>query len=114
MAASPSDDAPSSSNNSKEKAAAWSTLFAPVAPPRCTVHDEPARLYTVNKQGPNKGKTFYLCARPVGPGYDKGRTERLREEVDHRYRCNYFKWASEVRREARAKAGAGSQPPSQS
>ena len=64
------------------------------------MHDEPARLYTVNKQGPNKGKTFYLCARPVGPGWDKGRQERLREEVDPRYRCNFFRWASEVRREA--------------
>ncbi|TBU47509.1 Endonuclease/exonuclease/phosphatase [Dichomitus squalens] len=93
----------SSSNTEKEKAAAWSSLFAPVQPPRCTVHDEPARLYTVNKPGPNRGKTFYLCARPVGPGYDKGRGERLREEVDHRYRCNYFKWASEARREAKAK-----------
>ncbi|TBU30541.1 Endonuclease/exonuclease/phosphatase [Dichomitus squalens] len=96
----------SSSNTEKEKAAAWSSLFAPVQPPRCTVHDEPARLYTVNKPGPNRGKTFYLCARPVGPGYDKGRGERLREEVDHRYRCNYFKWASEARREAKAKARA--------
>ena len=37
--------------------------------------------------------------RPVGPGYDKGRGERLREEVDHRYKCDYFKWASDVKRE---------------
>ncbi len=87
---------PSSSQNQ----AAWSNLFAPVPPPKCTVHNEPTRLYTVNKQGPNKGKTFYICARPVGPGYDKGKGERLRDEVDHRYRCNYFKWASEVRKEA--------------
>ena len=96
---SPSSSQPSSSS-STSTAAAWSTLFAPVEAPRCPVHDEPARLYTVNKQGPNKGKTFYLCARPVGPGWDKGRQERLREEVDPRYRCNFFRWASEVRREA--------------
>ncbi len=87
---------PSSSQNK----AAWSNLFAPVPPPKCTVHNEPTRLYTVNKQGPNKGKTFYICSRPVGPGYDKGKGERLRDEVDHRFRCNYFKWASEVRKEA--------------
>lgn len=94
---SPSSSQPHSQNQTKT---AWSTLFAPIPPPNCTVHDEPTRLYTVNKQGPNKGKTFYLCSRPVGPGYDKGKRERLRDEVDHRYRCNYFKWASEVRREA--------------
>ena len=91
---------PSSQSSQSQNKAAWSNLLAPVPPPNCTVHNEPARLYTVNKQGPNKGKTFYICSRPVGPGYDKGRDERLREEVDHRYRCNYFKWASEVRKEA--------------
>ena len=113
LAASPDFDAQSSSQSqspsqsSSSTAAAWSTLFAPVEAPRCVVHDEPARLYTVNKQGPNRGKTFYLCARPVGPGWDKGRQERLREEVDHRYRCNFFRWASEVRREAmRVRGGA--------
>ena len=37
---------------------------------------------------------------PVGPGYDKGRSERLREEVDPAYRCNFFKWASDVKRES--------------
>jgi AP endonuclease-2 len=41
-----------------------------------------------------------MVTRPLGPGYDKGREERLREEVDHRYRCNYFKWSTEVKKEA--------------
>ena len=45
--------------------AAWSKLMAPVEPPKCNVHGEPAKLYTVNKQGPNKGKTFFLCSRYV-------------------------------------------------
>ena len=40
--------------------------------------------------------------RPVGPGYDKGKGERLREEVNHEYRCNFFKWASDVKKEALA------------
>ncbi|OCH96401.1 DNase I-like protein [Obba rivulosa] len=80
--------------------AAWSSLFAPPDPPRCAVHGEPAKLFTVNKPGPNKGKTFYVCARPVGPGYDRGRAERPRDEVDHQYRCNYFKWASDVKRDS--------------
>ncbi|KAI0369805.1 DNase I-like protein [Pilatotrama ljubarskyi] len=96
----PSPSPSSSSQNNTQKKAAWSELFAPVQPPDCLVHGEPTKLYTVNKPGPNKGKTFFLCSRPVGPGYDKGKGERLRDEVDHRYRCNYFKWASEVRKEA--------------
>lgn len=40
---------------------------------------------------------FYF--RPVGPGYDKGRVERLREQVDTQYKCNFFKWSSDARRE---------------
>ena len=106
--ASPSGSQADDSSRGKEKdREAWSALFARVPPPRCTVHGEPARRYTVNKPGPNRGKTFYLCARPVGPGYDKGRGERARDEVDHRYRCNFFKWAGEARREAmREKRGS--------
>ncbi|OJA15578.1 hypothetical protein AZE42_09003 [Rhizopogon vesiculosus] len=83
---------------------AWSQLMTPIQPPHCIIHGEPAKEYTVNKPGPNKGKTFFLCSRPVGPGYDKGKGERLREEVDHRYRCNFFKWSSDVRREAKDKS----------
>ncbi|KAH9004538.1 Endonuclease/exonuclease/phosphatase [Lactarius hatsudake] len=78
--------------SSTKRAASWSALFTPVPPPLCTVHGEPAKEHRVNKPGPNKGRTFYLCARP-------GR-ERLREEVDHQYKCNFFKWASDVKREA--------------
>jgi AP endonuclease-2 len=52
-----------------ETKAAWSSMFAKVEPPRCTVHDEPAKEFTVNKTGPNKGKTFFVCARLVLP-YD--------------------------------------------
>jgi AP endonuclease-2 len=50
-----------------ETKAAWSSMFAKVEPPRCTVHDEPAKEFTVNKTGPNKGKTFFVCARLVLP-----------------------------------------------
>ncbi|TCD69098.1 Class II abasic (AP) endonuclease [Steccherinum ochraceum] len=96
------DDAspPSSQPSSSQSKTAWSTLFTPVQPPKCTIHNEPTKKFTVNKPGPNKGRTFYLCSRPVGPGWDKGKSERLRDEVDHQYRCNYFKWASDVTRDA--------------
>jgi AP endonuclease-2 len=48
------------SNTSKE---VWSALLAPIATPKCNVHGEPAKEFTVNKQGPNKGKRFFICAR---------------------------------------------------
>ncbi|KAG9102520.1 Class II abasic (AP) endonuclease [Ceratobasidium sp. 370] len=86
--------------DSASSKAAWSRLMKPLKPPRCTVHDAPTREYTVNKTGPNKGKKFFLCSMPMGPGYDSGKSTRLREEVDPRYRCNYFKWASDAKREA--------------
>ncbi|KAF8649387.1 hypothetical protein AX16_005828 [Volvariella volvacea WC 439] len=94
-----------SSQEHGKKKQAWTELLAPVQPPRCQVHGELTKQYTVTKPGPNKGKTFFICSRPVGPGYDKGRTERLREEVDPQWRCNFFKWTSDVRRETRKEKG---------
>ncbi|KAG8932754.1 Class II abasic (AP) endonuclease [Tulasnella sp. 417] len=85
----------------KADPSAWKSLLAPLEAPLCTVHKEPSKRFIVNKTGPNKGKAFYVCSRPVGPGYDKGRAERLREEVNPMYRCDFFKWASDVRREAK-------------
>ena len=102
----------SKENGSKRKrAASWSALFTPVSPPLCAVHGEPAKEYRVNKPGPNKGRTFYLCARPVGPGYDKGRSERRREEVNHQYKCDFFKWTSDVKREAKGSSGGAAGRP---
>lgn len=43
---------------------------------------------------------FFFGRRPVGTGYDRGKAERLREEVNPQYKCNFFKWASEVRKES--------------
>ncbi len=42
----------------------WKSLLAPVPPPRCTVHNEPAKELTT-KQGVNKGKMFFICSRLV-------------------------------------------------
>ncbi|TIB36629.1 hypothetical protein E3P86_02426 [Wallemia ichthyophaga] len=49
---------------------AWKALMAPKKVPKCKVHKEDCKEYTVNKPGPNKGKQFWLCKRDVGPGYD--------------------------------------------
>ncbi|KAJ7809105.1 Endonuclease/exonuclease/phosphatase [Mycena leptocephala] len=97
----------SSSQSNGESKKAWTTLLAPVKPPLCEVHGEPTKELTVNKPGPNKGKNFFICARPVGPGYDKGKAERLREEVDPAWRCDFFKWSSEVRLEMTRKKSSG-------
>lgn len=86
-------------NNVKSKSA-WSTLLAPVKPPNCDVHGEPAMRRTTTKPGPNKGKGFYICSRPLGPGWDAGKGKRLREEVDVRYKCDFFRWESDVKRQA--------------
>lgn len=92
-------------NGSSTSKQAWSTLLAPTLAPKCTVHGEPAKELTVTKQGPNRGKRFFICARPVGPGYDKGKAERLREHVDPQWKCDFFKWSSEVRKEMARRKG---------
>ena len=59
------DSIPSSSQGRPEKETkqAWNNLLAPIQPPKCLVHREPAKEFTVNKQGPNKGKKFFICSR---------------------------------------------------
>ncbi len=49
--------------------------------PSCPMHGEPGKLLTVNKSGPNKGRKFYTCSRPMG------------HATDREARCNFFKWA---------------------
>lgn len=68
----------------------WSALFTPRAPPLCTVHREPAISRRVTKPGVNHGRTFWMCARPVGPGYA--------QQAVTPYRCRYFAWDTDVRR----------------
>ncbi|KAK4050483.1 Class II abasic (AP) endonuclease [Microbotryomycetes sp. JL221] len=78
-----------------EAASKWQGIFTPKSAPKCTGHGEPAKLMTVNKIGINKGRRFYLCSRPVGPGYDKGGKQ---EQVNPEYRCDFFQWETSVKR----------------
>ncbi|GAA5907946.1 hypothetical protein JCM8208_004005 [Rhodotorula glutinis] len=80
-----------------ESASAWSSIFASKPPPLCEGHNEPSKLWTVNKTGINKGRRFFLCARPVGPGYDQGQAKL---HVDPQFRCNFFQWETSVKRPA--------------
>ena len=78
---------------------AWGAIFSPQPPPLCRNHSEPCRAWTVNKPGPNHGRKFWLCNRPVGPGYEK--SGRAKGDVNPEYRCNFFLWDSDQRSKKR-------------
>lgn len=78
-----------------KSALAWGSIFAPIEPPRCSEHGEPARAWTVNKTGPNHGRKFWMCARPVGSSGTGSAAD------DRRFRCGYWKWDSDVRKRQR-------------
>ncbi len=58
-----SNEASSSARSKANGVVAWQRMMAPIEAPRCTVHNEPAKLLTVNKPGPNKDKKFFICSR---------------------------------------------------
>lgn len=64
-------------NDSAKKA--WSNIFHQTVP-EC-LHKEPCKLVLSKKPGPNKGRSFWSCARPTGATGDKD------------FRCKYFRWA---------------------
>ncbi|XP_060108903.1 DNA-(apurinic or apyrimidinic site) endonuclease 2 isoform X2 [Heteronotia binoei] len=66
-----------------QSAALWRSLLpGPARPPCCKAHGEPCVLRTVKKQGPNCGRRFYVCARPLG------------KPSDPRARCDFFLWVA--------------------
>jgi len=66
-----------------DSASKWKTLLkGPPRPPLCKGHKEPCVLRTVKKDGPNKGKQFWVCCKPDGP----------KNHPDAR--CDYFVWVS--------------------
>ena len=86
----------------------WGSIFAKKVPPKCIVHEVPCKSFgesgqllqthipwklkppspSVSKVPGSKGKKFWLCSRPVGEGWDNGRSKRPRNEVNHQYRCD--------------------------
>lgn len=57
----------------------WSAFFSKQPPPRCH-HNIDCVLRKVKKSGPNRGRSFYCCSKPVGPA---GNPES---------RCDFFQW----------------------
>lgn len=47
----------------------------------------------------SKGKRFFICSLPLGPGHNSfaSKTGRLRSEVDGRFKCDFFVWKREVK-----------------
>lgn len=78
-----SSQSDTSANSGKKLSQAWKGVFGgPPKPPLCKGHSEPCVLRTVKKQGPNKNKQFWVCARPGG---GKG---------DPEAKCDFFQWKS--------------------
>ncbi|XP_044124607.1 DNA-(apurinic or apyrimidinic site) endonuclease 2 isoform X1 [Bufo gargarizans] len=72
-----------SQNGNQPPTAFWKTLLkGPPPPPNCKGHGEPCVLRTVKKSGPNCGRQFYVCARPVG------------HSSNPQARCNFFLWVN--------------------
>ena len=65
----------------------WSKLFTKKAAPRCEDHDEPCITLVTKKPGINRGRSFWICSRPIGPS---GNKERGTE-----WRCSTFIWGSD-------------------
>ncbi|KAM3068259.1 Class II abasic (AP) endonuclease [Clarireedia jacksonii] len=64
----------------------WSKLLKKRVAPKCE-HNDPCISHVTKKQGINCGRSFYMCARPLGPS---GQQEKNTE-----WRCGTFIWSSE-------------------
>ncbi|KAK9457835.1 DNA-lyase 2 [Dipodascopsis uninucleata] len=70
----------------------WRKIFEKPKPPNCSGHNEPCIQMTTKKAGINQGRAFWICARPIGPGYE--RNGRSRANTNREFRCSYFKWCT--------------------
>jgi len=52
----------------------WTSIFTKKSPPLCDAHGVPCIEFTTKKPGPNLGRRFWICSKPVGPGYDNGKS----------------------------------------
>ena len=79
---SPSSSASSASSSDKPSAvSAFSRLFTQSSLEVLCAHSLPAKMWQVNKKGPNHGRQFYCCNVPVPD------------------RCQYWQWLSDIKRQ---------------
>ncbi|KAL1582514.1 hypothetical protein WHR41_08826 [Cladosporium halotolerans] len=65
----------------------WSALFSRPVAPLCEDHAEPCKSMQTKKKGSNQGRSFWMCARPLGPSGQK--------EKGTEWRCGTFIWCSD-------------------
>ncbi|KAK4125086.1 DNase I-like protein [Parathielavia appendiculata] len=64
----------------------WSKLLGKRVVPKCE-HGEDCQMLVTKKAGINCGRSFFMCARPLGPSGDK--------EQGTEFRCRTFIWSSD-------------------
>ena len=80
------------SGKGKSSALAWKQLLkGPPTAPLCKGHNEQCVLRTVKKDGPNKGKQFFVCNRPEG------------HSSNPNSRCDFFLWVDKMKSDGKAK-----------
>ncbi|KAF2150470.1 DNase I-like protein [Myriangium duriaei CBS 260.36] len=67
----------------------WDQLMKKPAAPLCESHNEPCKVMLTKKKGENQGRSFWMCARPLGPSGAKERGTQ--------WRCGTFVWCSDIR-----------------
>jgi len=72
-----------------ENKESWQTLFRKPAAPLCESHEEPCKSMQTRKKGENQGRSFWMCARPLGPSGTK--------EKGTQWRCPTFIWCSDFK-----------------
>ena len=77
----------------------WSRLFSKPVAPLCESHSEPCKSMLARKPGINCGRSFWMCARPLGPSGAKERGTQ--------WRCPTFVWCSEWNGHAGTAGGGG-------
>ncbi|KAK4609963.1 DNA-(apurinic or apyrimidinic site) endonuclease 2 [Fulvia fulva] len=65
----------------------WGALFAKPVAPLCEGHAEPCKSMQTKKKGSNQGRSFWMCARPLGPSGEK--------EKGTQWRCGTFIWCGD-------------------
>ncbi|EME86919.1 uncharacterized protein MYCFIDRAFT_194837 [Pseudocercospora fijiensis CIRAD86] len=65
----------------------WGALFSRPVAPLCEGHHEPCKTMLTKKKGSNQGRSFWMCARPLGPSGEKERGTQ--------WRCGTFIWSSD-------------------
>ena len=91
----PSSTPENAAESSPERAgqASKGTAIIPDKPaPLCRGHDEPCKRMQVRKEGPNRGRWFWMCARPVMGEEAPMVIREDRGKAVTQYQCNFFEW----------------------